>query len=387
VAIQQKLSLMIPGPTPVPEKVLQALGKHPIGHRSKDFQDLVGITTENLKWLHQTQNDVLTITGSGTAAMEAGIINTLSKGDKVICGENGKFGERWVKVAKEFGLEIIKIKAEWGTPLNPEDFKKILEEDKDKEIKAVILTHSETSTGVVNDLKTISSYVRAHKTALSIVDCVTSIGACNVPVDEWELDIVASGSQKGYMIPPGLSFISVSEKAWQASEKSNLPKFYLDLKSYRKSLASNSNPYTPAVNLIFALDESLKMMKDEGLENIFKRHNRHKLAMSNAARSLGLKLFAEENHLSPSITAIKTEEMDAEIFRKEIKQKFDILLAGGQDDLKGKIFRVGHLGYVNDRDIISVIGAIGSILLEKQKITYQQMGDALNTASKYLKLC
>ena len=378
---------MIPGPTPVPEKVLQALSKHPIGHRSKEFQDLVESTTENLKWLHQTQNDVLTITGSGTAAMEAGIINTLSKGDKVICGENGKFGERWVKVAEEFGLEVIKIDSKWGDPLNPEEFKKILEEDKQKEIKAVILTHSETSTGVINDLETISSYIRDHKTALSIVDCVTSLGACNVPVDKWQLDIVASGSQKGYMIPPGLSFISVSEKAWQASEKSNLPKFYLNLKSYRKSLASNSNPYTPAVNLIFALDESLKMMKDEGLENIFKRHNRHKLAMSNAARTLGLKLFAEENHLSPSITAIKTEGMDAEIFRKEIKQKFDILLAGGQDNLKGKIFRVGHLGYVNDRDIISVISAIGSILLEKQKITYQQMGDALNTASKYLKLC
>jgi len=286
---------MIPGPTPVPEKVLQALGKHPIGHRSKEFQDLVESTTKNLQWLHQTQNDVLTITGSGTAAMEAGIINTLSKGDKVICGENGKFGERWVKVAKEFGLEVIKIDSEWGTPLDPEKFKKVLGEDKQKEIKAVILTHSETSTGVINDLKTISSYIREHKTALSIVDCVTSLGACNVPVDEWELDIVASGSQKGYMIPPGLSFIAMSQKAWEAAEKSNLPKFYLNLKSYRKSLLSNSNPYTPAVNLIFALDVALKMMREEGLDNIFMRHNKHKLAMSNAVKALNLKLFADEN--------------------------------------------------------------------------------------------
>jgi len=262
---------MIPGPTPVPEKVLQALSKHPIGHRSKEFQDLVESTTKNLKWLHQTENDVLTITGSGTAAMEAGIINTLSRGDKVICGENGKFGERWVKVAKEFGLEVIKITSEWGTPLDPEKFKKVLEEDTQKEIKAVILTHSETSTGVINDLKTISSYIRAHNTALSIVDCVTSLGACNVPVDEWELDIVASGSQKGYMIPPGLSFIAISQKAWEAAEKSNLPKFYLNLKSYKKSLSSNSNPYTPAVNLVFALDEALKMMREEGLENIFSK--------------------------------------------------------------------------------------------------------------------
>ena len=375
---------MIPGPTPVPEKVLQALGKHPIGHRSKEFQDLVEITTKNLKWLHQTQNDVLTITGSGTAAMEAGIINTLSKGDKVICGQNGKFGERWVKVAKEFGLEVIEVKADWGSPLNPQDFKKILEEDKKKEIKAVILTHSETSTGVINDLEKISYFIRAHKKALSIIDCVTSLGACNVPVDEWELDIVASGSQKGYMIPPGLSFISMSEKAWQASESSNLPKFYLNLKSYKKSLGSNSNPYTPAVNLVFALDESLKMMKAEGLKNIFARHNRHKLAMSNAVKTLNLSLFADEKYLSPAITAIKTDEIDAEEFRKEIKNKYDILLAGGQDHLKGKIFRVGHLGYINERDIITVISAISNVLLDLNKINSQQAGEALKVASKYL---
>jgi len=375
---------MIPGPTPVLEKVLQALGKHPIGHRTKEFQDLVESTTKNLQWLHQTQNDVLTITGSGTAAMEAGIINTLSKGDKVICGENGKFGERWVKVAKEFGLEVIKIDSKWGTPLNPEEFKKILEEDQKKEIKAVILTHSETSTGTINDLKSISSYIREHKTALSIVDCVTSLGACNVPVDEWKLDIVASGSQKGYMIPPGLSFIAMSQKAWLAAEHSNLPKFYLNLKSYRKSLLTNSNPYTPAVNLVFALDEALKMMREEGLNNIFLRHNKHKLAMSNAVKALNLKLFADEKYLSPSITAIKTEKMDAEEFRKIIKNNFDILLAGGQDHMKGKIFRVGHLGYVNDRDIITVVSAISNTLLELRKITAVQAGEALLVVSKYL---
>ncbi len=376
---------MIPGPTPVPEKVLQALGKHPIGHRSKEFQALVESTTKNLQWLHQTKNDVLTITGSGTAAMEAGIINTLSKGDKVICGENGKFGERWVQVANTFGLEVIKIDSEWGTPLNPDDFKKILEEDKQKEIKAVILTHSETSTGVINDLETISSYIREHSTALSIIDCVTSIGACNVPVDEWQLDVVASGSQKGYMIPPGLSFLAMSTKAWEAAERSKLPKFYLNLKSYRKSLKNNSNPYTPAVNLVFALDEALKMMREEGLENIFLRHNKHKLAVSSAVKALNLELFADEEYLSPSITAIKTGEINAEEFRKIIKNKFDILLAGGQDHLKGKIFRVGHLGYINDRDIITIISAISSALIDLGEITAHQAGEALVLATKYLR--
>jgi len=375
---------MIPGPTPVPERVLEALGRHPIGHRSKDFQSIVKSTTENLQWLHQTKNEVLTITGSGTAAMEAGIINTLSKGDKVICGENGKFGQRWVKVAEEFGLEVIQINAEWGKPLDPEKFKNILENDLNKDIKAVILTHSETSTGVMNDLKTISQYIRNHKKALSIIDCVTSIGAYNVPTDEWELDVVASGSQKGYMIPPGLSFISMSSKAWKANELSNLPKFYLDLKSYKKSLLNNSNPFTPSVNLMFALDEALKMMKEEGLKNIFQKHERHKQAISEAAKKLNLKLFANEKSLSPSITAIETQSFDAESFRKSIQVKYGIQLAGGQDHLKGKIFRVGHLGYINDLDIISAITAIGLTLYEKNIVNYDDIGKALIEAKKHL---
>ena len=375
---------MIPGPTPVPERVLEALGRHPIGHRSKDFQNIVKSTTENLQWLHQTKNEVLTITGSGTAAMEAGIINTLSKGDKVICGENGKFGQRWIKVAEEYGLEVVQINAEWGKSLDPEKFKNILENDFNKDIKAVILTHSETSTGVINDLKTISQYIRNHKRALSIVDCVTSIGAFNVPIDEWELDIVASGSQKGYMIPPGLSFISVSEKAWKANELSNLPKFYLDLKSYKKSLINNSNPFTPSVNLMFALDEALKMMREEGLKNIFQKHERHKRAISEAAKKLNLKLFASEKSLSPSITSIETQNFDAESFRKTINDKYGIQLAGGQDHLKGKIFRVGHLGYINDRDIISVISAIGLTLYERNMVNENDIGQALIEAKKHL---
>ena len=375
---------MIPGPTPVPERVLEALGRHPIGHRSKDFQNVVKSTTENLQWLHQTKNEILTITGSGTAAMEAGIINTLSKGDTVICGENGKFGQRWVKVAEEFGLKVIQINAEWGKPLDPEKFKDILENDFNKDIKAVILTHSETSTGVINDLKTISEYIRKHKQALSIIDCVTSIGAFNVPIDEWELDIVASGSQKGYMIPPGLSFIAMSDKAWRANELSNLPKFYLDLKSYKKSLINNSNPFTPSVNLMFALDEALRMMKDEGLENIFQKHERHKLAISEAAKKLNLKLFASKESLSPSITAIETQNFDAESFRKSIQDKYGIQLAGGQDHLKGKIFRVGHLGYINDRDIISAITAIGLTLYEKNIVNENDIGQALVEAKKHL---
>ena len=360
--MQDKLNLMIPGPTPVPENVLSCMSKHPIGHRSGDFQEIVKKTTEQLKWLHQTTADVLTITGSGTAAMEAGIINTLSKGDQVICGDNGKFGERWVKVAKAYGLEVKVVKADWGQPLDPNEFKRLLKEDRDGKIKAVILTHSETSTGVINDLKTINNEVKSNSKAITIADCVTSLGACNIPMDEWGIDVIASGSQKGYMIPPGLSFVAMSKRAWEANEQSNLPKFYLDLKQYLKAVNKNSNPFTPAINLYFALEASLTMMQKEGLNNIFTRHSRHQKATQEGIKAMGLNLFTKEGFGSPAITAVKPENIDAEVIRKTIKDDFDILLAGGQDHLKGKIFRIGHLGFVNDRDIISVMSALESSL-------------------------
>ena len=360
--MQDKLTLMIPGPTPVPETVLKAMGRHPIGHRSGEFQAIVRRTTEQLKWLHQTSGDVLVITGSGTAAMEAGIINTLSRGDKVICGDNGKFGERWVKVARAYGLDVDVIKAEWGQPLDPEAFRAALEADTAKAIKAVILTHSETSTGVINDLETIARHVKVHGTALTLADCVTSLGAADVPMDAWGLDVVASGSQKGYMLPPGLSFVAMSDRAWKAYESSDLPKFYLDLGPYRKTAAKDSNPFTPAVNLYFGLEAALDMMQKEGLESIFARHARHRSAAQAGMKAIGMPLFAAEGYGSPAITAVAPEGIDAEQLRKAVKEKFDILLAGGQDHLKGQVFRIGHLGFVCDRDVLTAVSAIEATL-------------------------
>jgi len=226
----------------------------------------------------------------------------------------------------------------------------------------VILTHSETSTGVINDLESIARHVKAHGTALTLADCVTSLGATNVPMDEWGLDVVASGAQKGYMLPPGLSFVAMSARAWKAYERSDLPKFYLDLDPYRKTAAKDSNPFTPAVNLYFGLEAALDMMQKEGLDAIFARHARHRAAAQAGMKAMGLPLFAAEGCGSPAITAVAPEGIDAEQLRKAVKEKFDILLAGGQDHLKGQVFRIGHLGYVCDRDVLTAVAAIESTL-------------------------
>jgi aspartate aminotransferase-like enzyme len=381
--MDNKNMLMIPGPTPVPEKVLLALAKHPIGHRTGEFSKVIEEVNTNLKWLHQTEGDVLTLTVSGTGAMEAGIINFLSAGDRVLVGNNGKFGERWAKLAQAFGLQVEEITAEWGQALNPETFREKLEADKEKQIKAVIITHSETSTGVMNDLETINKHVKAHGEALIIVDAVTSLGATSVPVDAWGLDVVASGSQKGYMIPPGLGFVAVSQKAWKAYETATLPKFYLDLSKYHKNAVKNSTPFTPPVNLLNALQVALEMMKAEGLDNIFARHQRLTQASRAAAKALGLKLFASDDAASPAITAVDPAPLDAEAIRSIMKKRFDIALAGGQDHLKGKIFRIGHLGFVCERDILTAIASLEATL---QELGYEgaQSGVGVAAAAKFL---
>ncbi|MBD1843791.1 alanine--glyoxylate aminotransferase family protein [Cyanobacteria bacterium FACHB-63] len=381
--MDDKLMLMIPGPTPVPEQVLSAMAKHPIGHRSGDFGKIVAEVTQNLKWLHQTQNDLLILAASGTGAMEAGIINFLSPGDRVLVGSNGKFGERWAEVTDAYGLQTERITAEWGKPLDPEVFREKLESDRDKQIKAVIITHSETSTGVINDLEAINRHVKAHGEALIIVDTVTSLGATSVPVDEWGLDVVASGSQKGYMIPPGLGFVAVGPKAWEAYKTAKLPRYYLDLGKYRKSSAKDTTPFTPAINLFYAMQAALRMMQAEGLENIFARHERLRRATRAAVQGLGMPLFAADECSSPAITAVMPNGVDAEKIRGIMRKRFDIALAGGQDHLKGQIFRIGHLGFVSDRDILTAISALEATL---QELGYEGFtpGAGITAAAKVL---
>lgn len=366
--------LMIPGPTPVPEKVLLAMAKRPIGHRSGDFSKIIAEINDNLKWLHQTKNEVLSLNVSGTGAMEAGMINFLSPGDKVLVGVNGKFGDRWAQICEVFGLDTVRISAEWGQPLDTEEFRTHLEGDTNKEIKAVVITHSETSTGVLNDLETISKHIKAHGTALSIVDAVTSLGAYNVPIDDWGLDVVASGSQKGYMIPPGMGFISVSDKAWSAYENSKFPRFYMDLGKYKKANAKASTPFTPPVNLMYGLQVALQMMQRETLEGIFSRHTRLTQATRAAVSAMGLKLFAADECASTAVTAVEPTSVGAEDIRKIMSGKYGISLAGGQDHLKGKIFRIGHLGFVSDRDMLTGIACLEAALTELGQDVKPQAG-------------
>ncbi len=356
--------LMIPGPTPVPEKVLLAMAKHPIGHRSSEFSQIIAETNAGLKWLFQTQNHVLALAASGTGTIEAAIINFLSAGDRVLVGNNGKFGERWAKIADTYGLEVQEITAEWGTPLNPDDFAEALEADTSKAIKAVIITHSETSTGVLNDLEAINQLVKAHGEALIIVDAVTSLGSYNIPVDEWGIDVIGSGSQKGFMLPPGLGFVAVGDRAWEAYKTATLPKFYLDLGTYSKSAEKDTTPFTPPVNLYFGMKVALEMMQAEGLESIFARHTRHKEATRAAMKALGLPLFAPDTHASPAVTSVVPEGVGAKEICALMKKRFNIELAGGQDHMKGKMFRMGHLGYVGDRDILCAVSALEAVLAE-----------------------
>ncbi|MGI8934209.1 MAG: pyridoxal-phosphate-dependent aminotransferase family protein [Phormidesmis sp.] len=362
--MDDKLMLMIPGPTPVPEKVLLAMAKHPIGHRSGEFSQIIAETNANLKWLFQTENPVLALTASGTGTIEAAIINFLSAGDRVLVGNNGKFGERWAKIAKAYGLDMQQITAEWGEPIAPDAFGEALAADSEKKIKAVILTHSETSTGVLNDLEAINKLVKQHGEALMIVDAVTSLGSYNIPVDEWGIDVIGSGSQKGFMLPPGLGFVAVSDKAWAAYEKATLPKFYLDLGTYRKAAAKDSTPFTPPVNLYFGMKVALEMMKEEGLESIFARHQRHKEATRAGMKALGLPLFAPDSNASPAVTSVVPDGIDAEKIRSVMKKRFNIAVAGGQDHMKGKMFRIGHLGFVSDRDILCAVSALEATLQE-----------------------
>ena len=363
--MQDKTFLMIPGPTPVPQSVLLDMAKEPIGHRSSEFSKILEKIYSNLKHIFETKNDVFVYTSSGTGAMEATISNLVNEGDKVLSLVIGNFGERWAKIAKAFGANVETISMPYGQAINPEELKQRLDKDVNKEIKFVTLTHNETATGVTNDLKLLCEIIRNHG-AISIVDGVTSVCAMPLKMDEWGIDVLVSGSQKGFMIPPGLAFLSANERAFEVHKNCKRSGFYFNWDAYKKSVGANSTPYTPAVNLFIALDTALNIILKEGLEKIHKRHKKHSLALRAAIRAINLKLFVEdENIASCAITSILPPDgISVPQIRSTLKNDFDIVVANGQNDLKDKIFRMGTLGFVCDRDILGAISSLEATLFK-----------------------
>ncbi|MBI4303473.1 MAG: alanine--glyoxylate aminotransferase family protein, partial [Chloroflexi bacterium] len=345
-----------PGPTPCPPEVLQAMTKQMIDHRGEEFARIIREVTEKLKVVYQTKNDVFILTGSGSGGLEAAVVNMLSPGDKVLAVSIGFFGERFASIAKAFGAEVIPLNFEWGKAADPDAIKRALQSD--PQIKAVLVTHNETSTGVTNDLASISKVVKDFGKLL-LVDSISGISSIDVQVDKWQCDVVLSASQKGWMVPPGLVFASVSPEAWQAHAKAKMPRAYWDFTAAKTFLEKGQTPWTPAVSTFFALNVALDMMLKEGIANIFARHARVAKATRDGIKSLGLSLFADEASASNTVTAVNNPPgVDGKRMLKILREEHKVILNGGQQKLEGKIFRVGHMGWVNERDIQEVVAAV-----------------------------
>lgn len=352
--------LRIPGPTPCPPEILQALSRQMIDHRGSEFVSIFNRATDKLKQVFMTKNDVLILTGSGTGGMEAAIVNMLSPGDKVLAISIGSFGDRFINIAKAFGADVTPLNFEWGKAADPDTIRKALQAE--PKIKAVLVTHNETSTGVTNDLAAISSVVKSFDKLL-LVDSISGMSSIKCAVDEWHLDVVLSGSQKGWMIPPGLVFASVSPEAWKANASAKMPRFYWNFAEAKKFAEKGQTPWTPAVSVVFALDVALDMMLKEGLTNIFARHARVSKTARDGAKSLGLTLFADEKYASNTVTAVNAPKgVNVKNLRKILREEHEVVLAGGQGKLEEAIFRIGHLGWVYETNIKTVIEALKSAL-------------------------
>jgi serine---pyruvate transaminase len=356
-----KKRLFTPGPTPVPEHVMLTMAEPIIHHRNPEFNEVLTRVNQNLKYLFQTDQPVLTLTCSGTGGVESTFTSLFSPGDTVISVNGGKFGERWVKMPRAFGLNVVEIKNEWGKAPTPDQILNALKGN--PQVKAVYLTHSETSTGTATDVKGLAKIIRENSNAMVCVDGITAIGAHEFRFDEWGIDACVTGSQKGLMIPPGLAFVALSKRAITAMESSKLPKFYFDLRKALKSYEKNDTPWTPAVSLVVGVDTALEMIRKEGIENVWKRHQRLATAIRAGITALGLKLFSE--YPSFAVTPVWLPQgIEWKSFNKILKSTYGITIAGGQDEYAGKIFRISHLGYYDELDMVTMLAALEMTLHE-----------------------
>ena len=356
------MNLRIPGPIPVPDDILETMSHPMINHRGPQFKEMLYLVTEGLKQVFETENDVYILTGSGTAAMEAAVVNTLSPGDKVLCATTGAFGERFGKIAEMFGAEVITLSFPLGTAVDTDQLRDSLKADPD--VKAVLVTHNETSTGVTSDLEAIAKVVKGEfDDKLLLVDGISSVCSLPLSTDAWGCDAVATASQKGWMLPPGLAFISFSQQAWKAHAEARMPRFYLDLAAYKRYFEMGQPPYTPALSVMFALDLALDKILAEGMGSIFERHVEIGQMTREGVKKLGLSLFPEESVASNTVTAVSIPDgVDASRLLALMREEHGVVLAGGQQSLSGKIFRIGHMGYCTPEEIQGVFDALTEVL-------------------------
>lgn len=348
--------LRIPGPTPIPPSVQLAMSRPMIGHRGQEFKQLYEKIAPRLKPIFGTEQDVLVLAGTGTLGLEAAVVNVVKPGDEVLVLVTGAFGDRFVKICESYELTVHRIDVPCGEAVSPETLKEHL--DSNPNIRAVFATFCETSTGVLNPIQEIASVVHETSDALMIVDGVSCVGGVKTEMDNWGIDILITGSQKAMMLPTGLVFVAASERAWERMEHNKQPRFYLDLLKYKKSLQEFSTPFTPAISLLFGLEQVLNLFEEEGLGNVFRRH-KWMMEMTRAAcKALELPLLTTDVAGSPTVTAIKPEQFQADELRSLLRKEFALQLAGGQQRLKGKIFRIGHLGYCSPADVLQTISML-----------------------------
>ena len=358
----EKRYLLTPGPTPVPPEVLAALAEPVIHHRARDYREIYERSLARLGEVYRTRNDVLMFTTSGTGAFESAVANLTSPGDRQLVLSAGNFGERWAGLATAFGADLVHVRLDWGESPEPDELRSALAQAGD--IRVVYLTHSETSTGVVCDVQALAA-VAKEAGALVVVDAVSSLGAVPVETDAWELDVVVSGSQKALMTPPGIAFVSVSQPALEAAAQSSSPRYVLDWERTRKAQAKLDAPFTPPVSLVRALDVALGLLLEEGLEAAFDRHARLGRACREGAKAMGLELFSPDEERSAVVTAIRAPEgVDATEIVSALRDRFGITIANGQSELKGKIFRIGHIGWFDVFDITTALGAVELALVD-----------------------
>ncbi len=351
-------NLRVPGPTPVPAEVMAAQAKPMINHRGPEFSAIMKRVTPRLEYFFQTASPVLTYPASGTGGQECAVVNIFSPGDHVVSITIGNFGDRLAKIAEAYGLNVTRIEFPWGQAADPAVVATRLKEL--PPYRGVLLTHNETSTGVTNDIQELAAVVRRHnQDALIVVDTVSSLSSVPLNMDAWDLDVVFSGSQKGWMCPPGIMMIAASQRAWEAHKTAKLPRFYFDWSSTRKQLESKwQHPTTPAISVFYALDVALEMMLAEGRENIFTRHAKAGTYVRERAKAMGLQLLADHKNASNTVTAIMVpEEVDGKAFLKKSREEDRVVFAGGQGKLEGKIFRIGHLGYFTEEDLVHAMDA------------------------------